>query len=185
MATHSNILTWEIPQTEEPAGHEEQDVTEATQHASDHPKLLPLGRFVHGPGYFCFCMHAQLCPILCSPMDCSPPGSSVHGISQARILEWVAIPFSMGSSQPRDRAHVSYISCTGRRVLHHQCHLRSHLKLFLSCLFMLISSCTTSRNVRVPSRKSVAKLNKGVNQFAGVTDKKLHFKSGHLSILCE
>ena len=41
-------------------------------------------------------------PTLCDPMDCSLPGSSVHGISQARILEWVAIPFSRGSSQPRD-----------------------------------------------------------------------------------
>ena len=38
---------------------------------------------------------------LCDPMDCSPPGSSAHGILQARILEWVAIPFSRGSSQPR------------------------------------------------------------------------------------
>ena len=40
----------------------------------------------------------QSCPILCDPMDCSPPDSSVHGILQARILEWVAIPFSRGSS---------------------------------------------------------------------------------------
>ena len=45
---------------------------------------------------------AQLCLTLCDPMDCSPPGSSVHGILQARILEWVAISFSRGSSQPRD-----------------------------------------------------------------------------------
>ena len=44
---------------------------------------------------------AQSCPILWDPMDCSPPASSVHGILQARILEWVAIPFSRGSSQPR------------------------------------------------------------------------------------
>ena len=42
----------------------------------------------------------QLCPTLCNPMDCSPPGSSVHGILQARILEWVAMPSSRGSSQP-------------------------------------------------------------------------------------
>ena len=48
------------------------------------------------------------CPILCNPMDCSPPGSSVHGIFQARILEWVAIPFSRGSSLPRDRTQVSH-----------------------------------------------------------------------------
>ena len=46
---------------------------------------------------------AQSCLTLCDPMDCIPPGSSVHGILQARILEWVAIPFSRASSQPRDR----------------------------------------------------------------------------------
>ena len=45
---------------------------------------------------------AQLCPTLCGPMDCSLPGSSIHGIFQARVLEWVAISFSGGSSQPRD-----------------------------------------------------------------------------------
>ena len=44
------------------------------------------------------CMHAQSCLTLCDPMDCSPPGSSIHGIFQARILEWVAIPFSRRSS---------------------------------------------------------------------------------------
>ena len=50
----------------------------------------------------------QSCPTLCHPMDCSPPGSSVHEIFQARILEWVAIAFSKGSSQPRNRTWVSY-----------------------------------------------------------------------------
>ena len=49
---------------------------------------------------------AQLCPTLWDPMDCSPPGSSVLGILQARILEWVAIPFFRGSSRPRDQARV-------------------------------------------------------------------------------
>ena len=44
----------------------------------------------------------QLCLTLCNPMDCHPSDSSVHGLLQARILEWVAIPFSRGSSQPRD-----------------------------------------------------------------------------------
>ena len=53
---------------------------------------------------------AQPCLTLCGPMDCSPPGSSVHGIFQARILEWVAISFSRGSSQPRDRTQVSCIA---------------------------------------------------------------------------
>ena len=46
---------------------------------------------------------AQLCQTVCNPMDCRPPGSSVHGILQARILEWVAMPSSRGSSQPRNR----------------------------------------------------------------------------------
>ena len=54
---------------------------------------------------------AQSCLTLCDPMDCSPPGSSVNGISQARILEWVAISFSRGSLQPRDLTHVSCIFC--------------------------------------------------------------------------
>ena len=49
----------------------------------------------------------QSCPILCDPMDCSPPGSSVHGILQVRIVEWVAMPYSRGSSGPRDQIHVS------------------------------------------------------------------------------
>ena len=53
---------------------------------------------------------AQQCLTLCDPMVCSPPGSSVRGILQARILEWVAIPFSRGSSWPRDRTHVSCIA---------------------------------------------------------------------------
>ena len=53
---------------------------------------------------------AQSCPTLCDPMDCSPPGSSVHRIHQARILEWVAISFSRVSSPPRDRTQVSRIA---------------------------------------------------------------------------
>ena len=53
------------------------------------------------------------------------PGSSVHGILQARILEWVAISFSRGSSQPRDRTRISSIFCVGRQDLYHYCHLGS------------------------------------------------------------
>ena len=55
-------------------------------------------------------MVTKLCLTLCNPMDGSPPCYSVHGILQARILEWVAIPFSRGSSQPRDRTHVSCLA---------------------------------------------------------------------------
>ena len=55
-------------------------------------------------------LSAQSCPTLCNPMDCSPPGYSVHLILQARILEWVAISFSRGSSWPRDQTWVSRIA---------------------------------------------------------------------------
>ena len=55
----------------------------------------------------------------CDTMYCSPPGSSIHGIFQARILEWVALSFSRGPSWPRDWTSVSCISCFGRRILYH------------------------------------------------------------------
>ena len=60
---------------------------------------------------------AQLCPNLCNPMDRSLPGFCVHEISQARILEWVVISSTRGSSAPRDQTQVSSNSCLGRRVL--------------------------------------------------------------------
>ena len=74
--------------------------------------------------FLCCCLVAKLCLTLYDPMDCSLPGSSVHGISQSRILEWVAISFSSGSSQPRDWTHVS---CTGRWILHHWTTREAHL----------------------------------------------------------
>ena len=68
----------------------------------------PLGK----PLYVCMLTQSWL--TLCN----SPPGSSVHGILQARILEWVVTPSSRGSSQTRDRTHIFYISCIGKRVLY-------------------------------------------------------------------
>ena len=59
---------------------------------------------------FICCLVAKSCPTLCEPMDCRLPGSSVHGISQARILQWVATSFCRGSPPPRDRIHVSCIA---------------------------------------------------------------------------
>ena len=65
------------------------------------------------------CLVSKLCAALLWPIVCSPPGSSTHGISQARILEWVAISFSRGTSQSRDQTHVTCVSSTGRCVLNH------------------------------------------------------------------
>ena len=66
----------------------------------------------------CVCMHAQSlqpCPTLFDPIVCRPPGSLVHGLLQARILQWVAIPFSRGSSRPRDGTCISSVSCIAGR----------------------------------------------------------------------
>ena len=64
----------------------------------------------------CVCTVVQFCPTLFDPMDYSLPGSSVHGIFHARILEQVAISYSMGSSQPRNQTRISCISCIGRQI---------------------------------------------------------------------
>ena len=67
----------------------------------------------------------QSCLTVCDPMDCSPLGSSVQGILQARILEQVAVPSSRGSSPPRNRTYISYISCIGRLDVYPQCRLEA------------------------------------------------------------
>ena len=67
----------------------------------------------------CCCLVVPSCPVLCEPMDCSLPASSVDGIFQIRILEQVAISSSKGFSQPRDGICISFVSCIGRWILDH------------------------------------------------------------------
>ena len=70
--------------------------------------------FIMNKRIYLWCMHASLLhlgPTLCDPMDCSPPGSSVHGILQERIWEWVAMPYSRGSSRPKGRAQNPHLLC--------------------------------------------------------------------------
>ena len=76
----------------------------------------PTGKTVCDAVVLCCAKSLQLYLTLCDPMDCSPPGSSVHGILQARILEWVAMPSSRGSSWLRNQTHIPWI---GRQVLYH------------------------------------------------------------------
>ena len=87
----------------------------------------------------CACSVAQASLTLCSPMDCSPPGSSVHVTSQSRILEWVAMSSSRVSSQPRDGIHFSCVSCADRQILYHLYNLRSSRGLFNTDIFKLLS----------------------------------------------
>ena len=100
---------------------------------------------------------AQSCPTFCDSMNWGPPGSSVPGVFQLRILEWVAIPFSRGSSQPRDRTQVSHIA--GRLFATREGHTRwcsegfpndrclywmMVVGMFLSQMFSLDMSCGKS-----------------------------------------
>ena len=121
MATHSSILAWRIPGTGEPdglpsmgshrVGHNWSDLTAAAFHMEMETSIVPLlllysfvyiyrnSSFIHTHTR----MHAkslQSCPTLDNPVDCSLPGSSIHGILQARILEWVAMPSSRGFPEP-------------------------------------------------------------------------------------
>ena len=92
MAPYSSILALKIPETEEPG----------EQQSIDH-KGLDMTKEKESEV-------AQSCPTLCDPIDCSPPRSSISGIFQAKVLEWVAISFSRRSSRPRDQTWVSCIA---------------------------------------------------------------------------
>ena len=89
-------------------------------------------------------MHAQLCLTLCDPMDCSLPGSSVHGIIPARILEWVAISFSKGSSRPRDRT-MSHWQVDSLPL----CHLGSPLSTELVAKNFCFAACSKDLNIHL------------------------------------
>ena len=137
MAPHSSTLAWKIPWTEglegcSPWSRKESDTTERLHF---HCSLSCIGEGNGNPlqcsrlenprvghdwsdlaALNSLCLVAQSCPALCHPMDCSPLGSSVRGILQARILEWAAISSSRGSSWPRNR---TCVSCIVRRILYH------------------------------------------------------------------
>ena len=100
MATHFSVLAWRIPGTGKPGG-----LPSIGSHRVRHDwsDLAAAASYV-------LMLVTQLCSILCDPIDCNPPGFCVHGILQTRILEWVDIPFSKGSSQPTDWTQVSCIA---------------------------------------------------------------------------
>ena len=105
MATHSSVLAWRIPGMGHPGGLPSMGSHRVGRDWSDLAAMDSYKQCV------CVCvLVTQLCPTLWDPMDCSLPGSFVFGILQARILEWVAISFSRGSSWPRDQTRVSCIA---------------------------------------------------------------------------
>ena len=97
---------------------------------------------IHNIWQLCPC--AQSCLILCDIMDCSPPGSSVHGIFQARILEWVAISSSRGSSPPRNR---TCLSCINRQILYLGATWEIHDPVLWSKNVSIVVLCTIFRGL--------------------------------------
>ena len=81
------------------------------------------------------CLVTKSCLTLCDPMDCSLPGSSSMEFPRQEHWEWIAISSSRGSSQPRDRIHVSCVSCTGRRILYHWATREAHI---YPCVYHMI-----------------------------------------------
>ena len=81
--------------------------------------VCPSEMFLSSVGTGMLAKSLQSCPTICDPTNCRPPGSSAYGILQARILEWVTIPSSRGSSPPRNGSCMSHVSWIGRRVLYH------------------------------------------------------------------
>ena len=94
----------------------------------------------------CVCSVTKLCLTLYDPVDYSPPGSSIHGISQARILEWVAISSSNGSSQPRNQTHVSGVLCIGRWILFHCATWKAHI-----ILHIILNNILNFQGPQIPS----------------------------------
>ena len=121
------------------------------------------------------CVLTQSCLTLCDPMDCNPPDSSVHGIFQARILDWVAISYSRGYSQPRDQTYISRVSCIGRWILYHP----GSLKVSLSSVQLL--SCTTKNTLPSKTLLQIWWRNQKLSRQAKVKRIQLHHRKILLS----
>ena len=185
MATHSSILAWRIPWTEEPGGLQSMgsqrvrhdwttntstcfpdEETEALGDEASCPRshTRKVGQISAGPlgtervtasmsdpfSQNCCCcwLVAKLCLTSCDPMYYSPPGSSVHGIYQAIILEWAVTCFSRWSSWSSDWTHVS---CIGRWTLYHRATWQAYLMKIFFLNFFLISCWRKRRNFLLKS----------------------------------
>ena len=96
------------------------------------------------------CVCAESCPALCDPKDCSLPGSSVHGILQSRILEWVDLPSSRGSPQSRNQTYNSCVSCIADRFFTHWVTWEAPNFMFLTILLI----CDFNKNFSFWKMKS-------------------------------
>ena len=118
---------------------------------------------------------AQSCPTLCDPMDCSLPGSSVHGIFQTRVLQWVAISFSRGSSQPRDQTRLSCIAGRGFYHLSRQGSLKETVEERNCCYICKLGSPT---GLVIPE-PTILRLSLFINERAHMRKKKIFLECCH------
>ena len=171
MATHPSVLAWRIPGTGEPGGllsmgshrvgHDWNDLAAAAaclkyclifRYTANwfsytniiFPIFVPLYITARCWLYYPVCVRvcAQLCPTLCRPMDCNLLGSSVHGMFQERILEWVAISSFRMSFQPRDWTSISWI---GRQILYYWATWEAPY----TCLLLLSSPSVISNSLQL------------------------------------
>ena len=129
MATHSSILAWRIPWTEEPGGVLQSMGSQRVGHDWATNTFTYTHTYKHIFFFRFFSLAAaaaakslQSCPTLCDPRDGSLPGSAIHGIFQARVLEWVAISFSRGIFLTQG-SNPGFLHC--RQILYHLSHQRS------------------------------------------------------------
>ena len=126
-ATFIQVQKWILPKQSSDSNSESNSVQNLPVLSASLLWRVPSAGFSSGCGfpiwfmspYHLMCTRAQslqLCPILCDPMDCSLPGPSVHGILQARILEWASMPSSKGSSWIRNEKLICYVSYIGRQI---------------------------------------------------------------------
>ena len=114
------INSWIIGENRqaESAGIHTQAFLACYSHRNKNTLYVGIFQPTEAPKSLCACSVVQLYPTLCNPMNFSPPGSSVHGILQVKILEWIAIFSPRGSSPPKDQTHDSCAFCTGRKILY-------------------------------------------------------------------
>ena len=115
--THSSSLAWRIPWTEESDGLQSTGSQMVGHDRNDWSWVCVCVCVCVCVGMYC-CLVAKSCLTLCNPMHCSPPGFSVHGISQARILKWVAISFSRRSI-PTQRLNPPFLNCQADWILYY------------------------------------------------------------------
>ena len=163
MVTHASILAWRIPWTEDPGGLQSMHIRIFLPSWTSLPPVWviiapswePCAIRQLSASYLLYTrMHAkklQSCLTLCNPVNCSPPGCSVHGILQARMLEWVAM--SWGSSRPRDRTHVSYLLHWQAGYVCRLCiyvNIQIYIHIYIQCIHIYTCQCYSFNSLLSP-----------------------------------